>query len=111
MPLPDSFCPYVGLQPYTEQERDFFFGRERDRRVIISNLYASAMTILYGASGVGKSSVLMAGVVPMLRTKPRTAVVVFRDLQRPDFLSALKRECLKSVALAACKPVNTSIDH
>ncbi len=55
------------------------------------------MTILYGASGVGKSSVLMAGVVPMLRTKPRTAVVVFRDWQRPDFLTSLKSECMKSV--------------
>jgi len=111
MTLPSSFCPYVGLQPYTEEERDFFFGRERDQRVIASNLYASSMTVLYGASGVGKSSVLMAGVVPMLRTKPRTAVVVFRDWQRPDFLTALKGECLKSVALATKKAVKTSVDR
>ncbi len=111
MPLPSSFCPYVGLQPYTEEERDFFFGRERDQRVIASNLYASSMTILYGASGVGKSSVLMAGVVPMLRTKARTAVVVFRDWQRPDFMAALKSECLKSVAQATNKTVKTSLDH
>lgn len=111
MPLPSSFCPYVGLQPYTEEERDFFFGRERDQRVIASNLYASSMTILYGVSGVGKSSVLMAGVVPMLRTKARTAVVVFRDWQRPDFMAALKSECLKSVALATNKTVKTSLDH
>ncbi|GLI36786.1 hypothetical protein KI811_13420 [Geobacter hydrogenophilus] len=110
MTLPDSFCPYVGLQPYTEEERDFFFGRERDQRVIASNLYASAMTVLYGASGVGKSSVLMAGVVPLLRAKPRTAVVVFRDWQRPDFLTALKGECLKSVALATGKTVKTNVD-
>lgn len=111
MALPGSFCPYVGLQPYTEEERDFFFGRERDQRVIASNLYASSMTILYGASGVGKSSVLMAGVVPMLRTKPRTAVVVFRDWQRPDFLAALKNECLKSVELTTKKTVKTSADR
>lgn len=110
MALPGSFCPYVGLQPYTEEERDFFFGRERDQRVITSNLYASSMTVLYGASGVGKSSVLMAGVVPMLRTKPRTAVVVFREWQRPDFLTLLKSECLKSVALTTKKAVTTSVD-
>ncbi|RNC67369.1 MAG: ATP-binding protein [Desulfuromonadales bacterium] len=111
MPLPSSFCPYVGLQPYTEEERDFFFGRERDQRVIASNLYASSMTILYGASGVGKSSVLMAGVVPMLRTRARTAVVVFRDWQRYDFLTALKGECLKCVALATQKTVKTAVDR
>ena len=52
------------------------------------------MTVLYGASGVGKSSVLLAGVVPMLRKKPRTAVVVFREWHRPDFLAALKKECI-----------------
>jgi hypothetical protein len=110
MPLPSSFCPYVGLQPYTEKEHDFFFGRERDQRVIASNLYAASITVLYGASGVGKSSVLMAGVVPMLRTKARTAVVVFRDWQRPDFLEALKGACLDSVSLKTGKAVTTAQD-
>lgn len=110
MPLPDSFCPYVGLQPYTEEEHEFFFGRERDQRVIASNLFASAVTILYGASGVGKSSVLMAGVVPLLRKKVRTAVVVFRDWQRLDFLTTLKNECVQSVALATKKTAGLSVD-
>ncbi len=55
-------CPYVGLQPFEEADREFFFGRERDQRIIISNLLTSPLTILYGSSGVGKSSVLMAGV-------------------------------------------------
>jgi len=110
MAIPHSFCPYVGLQPYTEEESEFFFGRERDQRVISSNLFAASITILYGASGVGKSSVLMAGVVPMLHNKPRTAVVVFRDWQRPDFLSALKNECLNRVAQAKKKPLEIPVD-
>jgi hypothetical protein len=65
-------CPYVGLQPFEEADREFFFGRELDQRVIISNLLAAPLTILYGSSGVGKSSALMAGVVPQLRReRPR----------------------------------------
>ncbi|HVH57704.1 MAG TPA: hypothetical protein VM791_15680, partial [Vicinamibacterales bacterium] len=60
-------CPYVGLVPYTEDEARFFFGRENDQRVIISNSFASRLTILYGSSGVGKSSVLRAGVIRELR--------------------------------------------
>lgn len=92
-------CPYVGLRPYTEAERAFFFGRERDQRVVASNLYSAPLTVFYGTSGVGKSSVLLAGVVPALRARPRTAVVVFREWHRPDFLPALK-----AAAVAAFPP-------
>jgi hypothetical protein len=91
-------CPYVGLQPFEEADRDFFFGRERDQRIIISNLLASPLTILYGSSGVGKSSVLMAGVVPQLRReRPRTPVVVFRNWVDREFQLALTRACIEAV--------------
>jgi hypothetical protein len=100
----ENFCPYVGLQSYTDAERDYFFGREPDQRIIVSNLYASSLTILYGESGVGKSSVLLAGVVPYLRSQPRSAIVVFREWQRPDFLEAIKSECLKAAELAWQQP-------
>jgi tetratricopeptide (TPR) repeat protein len=67
--LPAS--PYKGLAAYSEEDAPFFFGREEERRNIISNLTASRLTLLYGASGVGKSSVLRAGVVPDLRRLAR----------------------------------------
>ncbi|MEK6288733.1 MAG: tetratricopeptide repeat protein [Acidobacteriota bacterium] len=63
--------PYKGLAAYSEEDAPFFFGREEERRNIISNLTASRLTLLYGASGVGKSSVLRAGVVPDLRRLAR----------------------------------------
>lgn len=94
------FCPYVGLEPYAEAQSEYFFGRERERRIISSNLYATSLTVLYGASGTGKSSVLMAGVVPHLRLQPRTTVVVFREWQTASFLDALKTECLKAFETA-----------
>jgi hypothetical protein len=97
--MPD-FCPYKGLQPYTAADRAFFFGRERDREIIISNLYASPLTILYGTSGVGKSSVLLAGVLPELQREPRVAVVVFRNWQEMDFALMLKREVRHAVSMA-----------
>ncbi len=59
--------PFVGLRPYTDQEAALFFGRERERRIVSSNLLASRLTLLYGPSGVGKSSLLHAAVVPELR--------------------------------------------
>ena len=58
---PDT--PYVGLVPYGEADAAFFFGRDEETRIVAGNLRASGLTLLYGASGVGKTSLLRAGVV------------------------------------------------
>src|SRR4051794_19587337 len=55
--------PYKGLANYTEEDAAFFFGRDREREVIVANLKARRLTLLYGESGVGKSSLLRAGVM------------------------------------------------
>lgn len=67
--LPRS--PYKGLMPYDEGDARFFFGRDTERDIIIANLTAARLTLLYGASGVGKSSVLRAGVVHDLQAEAR----------------------------------------
>ena len=82
--MPD---PYKGLLSYSETDRLFFFGRERLRKTLIDNLQGSRLTVLYGPSGVGKSSILQAGVVYHLRQvaeenmkifgKPDSAIVFF----------------------------------
>ena len=79
--------PYKGLNPYTEADADFFFGRDSDRDSIINSLKVRRLTILYGESGVGKSSVLRASVASKLRQEAKNnlgqkkkrqfAVVVF----------------------------------
>jgi WD40 repeat protein len=105
MPVnPTDSCPYKGLQPYVAADRDFFFGRERDQEIIVSNLYAARLTVLYGASGVGKSSVLLAGVVPDLTKKPRLAIVAFRNWQGQNFLTNLKNEVLAAVGQSTGRP-------
>ena len=63
--------PYKGLTPFTEKDAAFFFGRESEREIIAANLLAARLTILYGPSGVGKSSVLFAGVVGDLHRRAR----------------------------------------
>lgn len=82
-------APYAGLRVYSEQDASFFFGRDRLRDLIISNLRSSRLTLLYGPSGVGKSSVLHAGVAHELKRlaqenldetgTPEFAVVVFNN--------------------------------
>jgi WD40 repeat protein len=63
--------PYQGLAPYTEQDAPFFFGRDAEREIIIANLLASRLTVVYGTSGVGKTSVLRAGVAHRLRERAK----------------------------------------
>jgi WD40 repeat protein len=71
--------PYKGLAPFEDSDADalLFFGREGESEVIAANLIASRITVLYGPSGVGKSSVLRAGVAYRLRRERDAAVVVF----------------------------------
>ncbi len=64
---PTEENPYVGLTHFTEEYADRFFGRDTECALIIGNLRAARLTLLYAESGVGKSSVLRAGVVARLR--------------------------------------------
>jgi WD40 repeat protein len=70
--------PYKGLAPFEDSDADalLFFGRERESEVIAANLIASRITVLYGPSGVGKSSVLRAGVAHRLRQEREAEVIV-----------------------------------
>jgi WD40 repeat protein len=74
--LPAS--PYKGLAAFDDSELDalFFFGREHEREAIVANLLANRLTVLYGPSGVGKSSLLCAGVARQLRRLGGHAVVL-----------------------------------
>ena len=97
-------CPYAGLQPYTEAEREYFFGREEDQETIAANLVTAPLTILYGASGVGKTSVLLAGVVPFLCKLPDVLVVVYREWQDRTFLASLKNRIARAVGERTGRP-------
>ncbi len=65
---PPAENPYVGLTHFTEEYADRFFGRDTECALIIGNLRAARLTLLYAESGVGKSSVLRAGVLARLHS-------------------------------------------
>ena len=66
--------PFVGLTSYAQENAPFFFGRDAEQRVLISNLRASRLTLLYAQSGAGKSSVLRAGAAAKLAELARRSV-------------------------------------
>jgi WD40 repeat protein len=81
----DFKSPFKGLAPFDDSEFDalFFFGRDRESEVIAANVLAARLTVLYGPSGVGKSSVLRAGVAHRLR---RQAEANVGDRGHPEFV-------------------------
>ncbi|GGL18092.1 hypothetical protein Sme01_55530 [Sphaerisporangium melleum] len=58
--------PYVGPRSFTRRESHLFFGRDRERHELVDLWQANRLTILSGPAGVGKSSLLEAGVLPLL---------------------------------------------
>lgn len=65
--IKQSSHTYIGLKPYSEGEADCFWGRKEETEILINRLRAWRLTVLYGESGVGKSSILRAGVAFKLR--------------------------------------------
>ncbi|HTS62622.1 MAG TPA: hypothetical protein VMH28_11405 [Candidatus Acidoferrales bacterium] len=66
--------PYVGLAPYQEADEVLFFGRAEEIRALTLRVLTDPVTVVYGGSGVGKSSVLNAGLLPALRRQGATVV-------------------------------------
>jgi hypothetical protein len=91
-------CPYRGLSPLSEEDQALFAGRQQEISMIISSLYASPLTILYGESGVGKTSLIRAGLLPELKApEHRVAAVLFREWQSSEFDVNLRTATLTSL--------------
>jgi hypothetical protein len=91
-------CPYLGLVPLSQDDEPFFAGREKEIKTVISSLYASSLTVLYGESGVGKTSLIRAGLLPELELpKHRVAAILFREWQSPEFDVNLRIATLASL--------------
>ncbi|NPC83003.1 TIR domain-containing protein, partial [Pyxidicoccus fallax] len=65
--LPDEPAPYRGLLPFTGAQTRFFFGREADIPRVLERLARHPFVAVVGASGVGKSSLVLGGVLPRLK--------------------------------------------
>ncbi len=63
----DRENPWPGLASFTEDARGFFFGREKETEELSRLVRRQTLTVLFGQSGLGKSSLLQAGLFPILR--------------------------------------------
>ena len=81
---PGTVTPLRGLNAFTEAECDVFWGRDDERdeltRLVTADGYRAGL--LHGAAGVGKTSLLRAGLIPHLRDHGVVALLC-RDNMSP----------------------------
>lgn len=83
-------CPYRGLLPYDAADADTFFGREDDIAACLRRLRDARVLTVVGPSGVGKSSLVQAGVVASLRRSGTSVLSTSPGVHPLDSLSGLK---------------------
>lgn len=64
----NNYIPaWPGLTSYAEADRELFFGRDKEIEQLYECISEDSFCTIYGPSGVGKTSLLLAGVFPQLR--------------------------------------------
>lgn len=71
--------PWMGLRSYEEDSSAYFFGRERELADLFERVALRPLTVLFGQSGLGKTSLLRAALIPRLRRAGFLPVLVRLD--------------------------------
>ena len=90
--LPNSDSLFIGLQSYSEAQANIFFGRDQEIDRLNNLVKFNTLTIVFGKSGTGKTSLLNAGVFPKLRKEyflPFRIRLEFKE-DSPDLVSQIK---------------------
>ena len=98
----DAANPWLGLASFTEETRAFFHGRDEEVGELSRRVQRKLLTVLFGQSGLGKTSILRAGVVPRLRTEGFCPVYVRLDYGResPPPSEQIKQAVLRATVAA-----------
>jgi hypothetical protein len=59
--------PFVGPRPFQEDQSSFFYGRDREVQEIVALILSSSVSLIYAKSGIGKTSIFNAKIIPELR--------------------------------------------
>ena len=93
--------PFKFLDPYTAQDTERFFGRQKEQNRLVELVFSSRLILVYGLSGTGKSSLVQCGLAKAIAPTDYFPIIVRR---RGDLPTALV------VALQSLLEEETSTD-
>ena len=97
--LADPEHPWIGLAPFTESDCEFFAGRGEEIDELLRLVRRDTLTLLYGVSGLGKTSLLQAGLFPALRAEDYLPVPIRLDYM--DGAAPITQQVLSAIAKAS----------
>jgi tetratricopeptide (TPR) repeat protein len=98
----DARNPWLGLASFTEETQAYFYGREEEVAELARRVQRKLLTVLFGQSGLGKTSILRAGLVPRLRAQGYCPVYVRVDYARaaPEPSEQIKQAIARTAQLS-----------
>jgi hypothetical protein len=95
----DAQHPWIGLASFTEGDRSFFAGRGEEIDDLVRLVRRDTLTLLYGVSGLGKTSLVQAGLFPALREENFLPVPI--RLDHLEGALSLAHQVINAISAAA----------
>jgi formylglycine-generating enzyme required for sulfatase activity len=89
--------PWPGLLPFREADWKYFHGRDFETDLLYRKVERERLTVLFGLSGLGKSSILQAGLFPLLRRENVLPIYIRLDFspEKPDLTGQVKNAIVR----------------
>ncbi len=81
---------YPGIEPFSTEQKEVFFGREADVERLYNMVNTNKQTLLYSKSGLGKSSLIQAGLRPKLRENAKYKELLVRFSPYVDYTISIR---------------------
>lgn len=82
---------YPGVSPFTSEQKNIFFGRDNDINKLYKQISMRNQILLYAKSGIGKTSLLNAGVLPKLENKYTIIKIRFFAYDNKNSISPIEK--------------------
>jgi hypothetical protein len=96
-----SARPLLGMEHFTERDSALFRGREGAVAVLAGLIDKEPITLLLGESGVGKTSLIQAGLTPLLRSKDYQIVLCRPLPAEHDIAASIWNQAMEGIAPAS----------
>lgn len=106
----DKKYRYPGIRSFETEDSDIFFGREDDRKKLAALVETEKTVLLYSRSGLGKSSLVKAALIPELEANGYRCYYVRLGLHQPESFSPVQNVLKRTILAQETKPANTFLN-